>query len=44
MALRMRANVPHRQMLVIASSISSSVACGRSASSADTAMIIPDWR
>jgi hypothetical protein len=31
-------------MLVIAASTSASVACGFSASSADTAMIIPDWQ
>ena len=43
-ALRMRAKVPQRQMLVMAASMSASVACGRSASSADTAMIIPDWQ
>jgi hypothetical protein len=41
-ALRTRANVPQRQMLVIASSTSSLVACGFSARSADTAMIMPD--
>ena len=44
MARRTRANVPQRQMLVMASSTSTSVACGLSASSADTAMIIPDWQ
>ena len=44
MACRTRANVPQRQMLVMVSSISASVACGFSASSADTAMIIPDWQ
>jgi len=44
MARRIRANVPQRQMFVIAASISSPVGCGVVARSAVTAMIIPDWQ
>src|SRR5438105_866077 len=40
----MRAYVPHRQMLVMAASMSASVGAGLTLSSAAAAMIIPDWQ